>query len=265
MDEQYFSNKILYRSLKDMAHGVPKKEADSVPIEYKYNSYRYRCNEFDGQEILTLGCSQTEGHGMPIELTWPYLISKKMNKDYINLAKGGDGMQAQVTKAFQFFEEFYNPKYIFAVLPIARIEVPLIGMATNNFSDNGIGKGMLSNSFIEKFSKYPHVAEKVLTEEFAIFYNSLFIKMLIAYCNSNNIKLIWTNYNDSSLSNDLFKNFRNGYFKDLYPNNEHLPECHSEFSNNKFFYHAADYDYWPPGHWGFHKHMHLAESIYDML
>jgi hypothetical protein len=265
MNEEEFSNKILHRSLKDMGDGSPRKEYDSVKVEYKLNSYGYRCSEFNGQEVLILGCSHTEGHGMPIELTWPYLISKKINKDYINLAKGGDGMQAQVTKAFQFFKEFYNPKYIFAVLPITRMEVPLIGVNTNNVSDNLMGKGMFNNSFVEKFSKYPHVIEKVLTEEFAIFYNSLFIKMLIAYCDSNNIKLIWTNYNDSSLPYDLFKNFSNGYFKDSYSNCESLPTCHSEFSNNEFFYRAADYKKVPPGHWNFHKHIHIAESMYDML
>ena len=28
---------------------------------------------------------------------------------------------------------------------------------------------------------------------------------------------------------------------------------------------AADYDYCPPGHWGFHKQLHIAESIYIMV
>jgi hypothetical protein len=272
-DETNFPIYFLNRSLKDMSDGTPNKDADSVPIKYNFNSYKYRCNEFNNQEILILGCSQTEGHGLPLELTWPYLISKKMNKDYINLAKGGDGAQAQITKAFQFFKEFYNPKYIFAVFPITRLEVPGIGMSTENGMDKQIQKGLLSNKLIQKFSKFPHTAEHVLPEEFAIFYNILFIKMLIQYCKTNDIKLIWTHYNDSSLNYYSFKDFDSGYFESEYLDqfstmhykDGSVRDCHLEFSDNEFFQFAADYDYWPPGHWGLHRQIHIAESIYSML
>lgn len=259
-------NNFLYRSLKDMSmHALPNKKADSINIDYDLNSQGYRCNEFNNQEILILGCSHTEGHGLPVELTWPYLISKKMNKDYINLAKGGEGAQAQIIKAFQFFKEFYNPKYIFAVFPLARLEVPLIGLRSTNPTSSGIGKGMFSNNKIQKYSKSPHVIEEVLTEEFAIFYNILFIKMLIQYCESNNIKLIWTYHRDMNVEIPSLKNFHSGYFESFYLNKKIEEKCHSEFANHKFFDHAADYNYWPPGHWGLHQQIHIAESIYSML
>lgn len=257
---------FLYRSLKDMSqHALPKEGSDSIKIDYNLNSYGYRCNEFDNQEILILGCSHTEGHGLPLELTWPYLISKKMNKDYINLAKGGEGAQAQITKAFQFFKEFYKPKYIFAVFPITRLEVPMIGVNSKNPTSNGIAKGMFSNKKITKYSKAPHFIEEVLTEEFAIFYNILFIKMLIEYCKSNDIKLIWTYYRDMNIEIPSLTNFDSGYFESFYLHDVIKEKCHLEFSNNQFFDYAADYDYWPPGHYGFHQQMHIAESIYSML
>jgi hypothetical protein len=268
-------NVFVNRSLKEMSlDAVPNPNADSIPINYKLNSQGYRCDEFNNQKILTLGCSHTEGHGMPIELTWPYLISKKINKDYINLAKGGDGMQAQIIKAFQFFKEFYHPEYIFAVFPIARIEIPLINFTTINEgsgnrteSRENIGKAMLSNKLIEKFSKEPHIAENVLPEEFAIFYNILFLKIFIQYCESNNIKLLWTYSNDSTLAPYSFKDFTDTYFESPYLNQK-IPKkigCHSEFADNRFFENAADYKYWPPGHWGLHQQIHIAESIYNML
>ena len=268
-------NVFVNRSLKEMSNdAIPKLEADSVPINYKLNSQGYRCDEFNNQKILTLGCSHTEGHGMPIELTWPYLISEKMNKDYVNLAKGGEGMQAQIIKAFQFFKEFHHPEYIFAVFPIARIEVPLINFTVKNDnkgndseSRENIGKAMLSNKLIEKFSKEPHMAENVLPEEFGIFYNILFLKIFIQYCESNNIKLLWTYYNDSHLAPYSFKDFTDTYFESPYLNSK-IPKkigCHLEFSDNEFFDNAADYNYWPPGHWGFHQQIHIAESIHNML
>ncbi len=271
--EYSFQDRFLYRSLKEMSgYAMPNQDADSVKIEYNLNSYGYRCDEFKDQEILTLGCSQTEGHGLPIDLTWPYLISKKMNKNYINLAKGGEGAQSQVVKAFKFFEEFYHPKYIFAAFPMARIDVPLIGLTTRNSNrspmdprlktrfpeDNKnegkikIGKAILNNGLLEKYSKAPYKIESVLPEEFAFFYNILFIKILIQYCEANDIKLIWTDCKDIKLNTSSLKEFHNGYFESPYQNQPIEKKCHSEFADNPFFHYAADYDYWPPGHWNFH-------------
>lgn len=266
MDNEKSLNNFLYRSLEDMGmHALPNKDADSVEINYDFNSYGYRCDEFNNQEILTLGCSHTEGHGLPVDLTWPYLISQKMNKSYISLAKGGEGAQAQVIKAFQFFKEFYNPKYIFAVFPLARLEIPLIGVNSKNPTSYDIGKGLFSNNKIQKYSKSPHFVEEVLTEEFAIFYNVMFIKMLIQYCEANDIKLIWTYYKDMNTEMPSLKNMHNGFFESPYLDKKIEEKCHSEFSNNEFFDYAADHNYWPPGHWGLHQHIHIAESIYNII
>lgn len=259
-------NEVIYRSLKDMScNAFPNLEADSIKIDYNLNSYGYRCNEFNNQEILILGCSHTEGHGLPIEQTWPYLLSKKLNKDYINLAKGGDGAQAQIVKAFQFFKEFHKPKYIFAMFPITRLEIPTFGIRSQNPGCCNIGKGMISNKKIAKYSKAPHFAEEVLTEEFAIFYNILFIKMLIEYCESNNIKFIWSYHADMNIEMPPFNDLHHGYFDSSFLNKMIEEKCHLEFADHDFFEHAADYDYWPPGHWGLHQQLHIAESIENML
>ena len=266
-EKDMVSNKLFFRSLKDMsAHTDPIEGSDCIPIDYVFNSKGYRCNEFSDQEILILGCSQTEGHGMPIELTWPHILSKKMNKDYINLAKGGDGMQGQITKAFQFFKEFYNPKYIFAVFPLTRLEVLSIKNDKNKGSLGvSIRRAMFSNDLVETFSKAPHRAESVFPEEFAIFYNILFIKMLSQYCETNNIKLLWTYYMDTSIEIPSFENLIAGYFDADYINRRIEEKCHSEFADNILFEHAADSKSFPPGHWGSHHHMHIADHIYNML
>lgn len=276
--------KIFKRSLYDMSkidtgpQTIPEK--DALPVKYMMNSHGYRCDEFNNQKILTLGCSQTEGHGLPVELTWPYLISKKMNAEYINLAKGGDGAQGQVTKTFQFFKDFYHPEYIFAVFPLGRIEIPAIkdvfyskNKQDKNFmfQENEITRAILHNHKLEKFSKMPHIAEDVLPEEFAIFYNILFIRMLSQYCKSNNIKFIWTYYKDTTTNILPFGDSVDGYFDfDSYLDFESFEsnpalDCHTEFSDHEFFTRAADFKKFPPGHWGFHKQIHIAEVIHSMI
>lgn len=62
MNNENKIDKILYRSLEEMGnHAWPPTQADCVEIDYSLNSQGYRCNEFNNQEILVLGCSHTEG------------------------------------------------------------------------------------------------------------------------------------------------------------------------------------------------------------
>lgn len=292
---------LFSRSLKSMGgkiQDVPfPMESDRIDILYNHNSYGYRCEEFNGQEVLILGCSYTRGDGLPLDLTWPYMIANKMNKPYINLAKGGDGMQAQVFKAFQFFREFYNPKYIFGLFPLTRLEMPYVkdifavdkNPKITDIDGKYIQNVFISNTKIEKFSKLPHSIDEVLPEEAAIFYNLMFIKMLDQYCKSNNIKFLWTVYNDLEYKGDnsqlLFKMNLDSYFVDPSLNWSDKPikhdSCHLDLSNHKLFYYAADSSEHEldlsnrpnkiyssahlTGHWGFHKHIHLADTIYNLL
>ncbi len=89
--------------------------------------------------------------------------------------------------------------------------------------------------------------------------------MLIEYCESNNIRLIWTHIIDMNIEIPSLKDFHSGYFESFYVNDEIISDCHLEFSDNEFFNYAADYEYWPPGHWGLHKQLHIAESMYNMI
>lgn len=292
---------LFFRSLKSMGGKIQKEpfplHSDRIQILYNHNSYGYRCDEFNNQEVLILGCSYTRGDGLPLDLTWPYMIANKMNKPYINLAKGGDGMQAQVFKAFQFFREFYNPKYIFGLFPLTRLEMPYVkdvfAVDKNpkiiDINKKYIQNVFISNTKIEKFSKLPHSIDEIMPEEASIFYNLMFIQMLDQYCKSNNIKFLWTTYNDleykGNQSHVLNKLKLSSYFNEpaLHWSDKPIKHnsCHSEFSNNQLFYYAADSEehdlnlskeylkFYKPtdpiGHWGFHKHMHLAETIYNML
>ena len=282
---------------------------DNPQIEYKNNSFGYRCEEFNHQRILTLGCSNTHGHGMPMELTWPYLLSKKMNLSYSNLATGGDGIQAQVIKAFQYFKEIGNPDYIFGVFPLTRIETQYVhskfgigGTSSDSYRGKEdrkfIQQAFLDEIEFQKYSQSPHNANEVLPVEFAIFYNLMFIQMLEQYCKSNNIKFLWSIYDFHAQSND-FKNkinsncyFTDSCFTDPEPwyipqtdttgldkinlkdfkklkNGEIQSACHGELSKNELFYMGADHIYtlkdFRQGHWGLHKHIHVAEAIYRHL
>lgn len=265
---------LFSRSLKVMSSKQPGRTTmlnDNQRIYYTYNSYGYRSEEFIDQKVLTLGCSQTLGVGLPLDYTWPFLLSEKMHMPYISLAKGGDSMQAQVIKAFQFFKEFYHPEYIFGLFPMSRMEMPYVkdvfGVDKQpNISDKDrayIQNIFINNSKIEKFSKLPHSEDEIIPEEVPIFYNLMFIQMLDQYCKTNNIKFFWTAYNDTSYY-DVTENIKmDSYLLGDFINDGTVRTCHQEYSGDLFDFAADDKLGYP--HWGLHQQIHLAESFYKML
>lgn len=90
-------------------------------IEYKFNNYGFRTPyDFDfnnGEKgILTLGCSFTEGIGLPLEYMWGYKLAKALNLNYYTCALGGQGLHT----AFRLLL-YYGPRLnvddIFLLVP----------------------------------------------------------------------------------------------------------------------------------------------------
>lgn len=283
--DQYEDYKYLFnRSLKEMSPSFNFNDKDPLDLSflrlwddaydvgYKHNSYGYRCNEFGNQKIMFLGCSNTYGMGLKLEHTWPHILSKKLNADYINLARGGDSAQAQVVKAFEFFKEFHNPEVIFAMFPIFRIESPKVKKVLEKNKVNNEGQYEILQHFfnnekadIFKYAKAPYNLDNILPREFSIFYTFIFIHILIQYCESNKIKLIWMLNDMGNLEKakeilnlkhpDNFVNL--DFFSREYLNNH---DCHLEFKDEIDFDVAAD-----NGHLGLHYHLHIAEKLYSLM
>jgi len=66
---------------------------DNVDITYTYNPQGFRCadlNNFLGKPVnIALGCSFTEGVGLPVECVWPSLIEQHTKYPVLNLGIGG--------------------------------------------------------------------------------------------------------------------------------------------------------------------------------
>ena len=65
-------------------------------VNYVRNSYGHRCKELADLDlnnyILYVGCSYTEGIGLELEKTYPYLVSNDLDTDYYNLGLGATGV-----------------------------------------------------------------------------------------------------------------------------------------------------------------------------
>src|ERR1700756_242977 len=73
-------------------------------FKYKFNSHGFRCDEFNLTSelpVVFLGCSSTEGIGLPLGHTWAYQLHQKivgktdLKIPYWNLALGGTGIDTQ--------------------------------------------------------------------------------------------------------------------------------------------------------------------------
>jgi hypothetical protein len=254
---------------------VYSPEDTAQKVEYYVNQHGYRSTEFDkDNEVLVLGCSQTHGSGLPNEFTWPEIFSKSINKQYSRLATPGDSINGQVYKAFKYFEEVGNPKVVVGLFPLHRLEysaVPGKFISTSSWGQAevikpSVGIAFFYQDYITKLSKAPHDPEYVIPRELAIFYNFMFIKMLEQYCESHNIKFIWSIYEDDGLENVMGSTMQilNNYIKTSQETNLAGRHCCEKNNDHQLYSWAADYDKKKGlGHWGIHVHQHMAKLFLD--
>ena len=97
-------------------------------IEYKFNNLGFRSDvDFHPKDhgAVFLGCSFTEGVGLPLEYTWGYHMSKYLDEPFFNLGIGGKGIHAAYRnlvnahnyglifdKVFLFAPPFYRYEFI---------------------------------------------------------------------------------------------------------------------------------------------------------
>lgn len=94
-------------------------------IEYRYNDFGYRCDNFNDHNVIPivyLGCSLTEGIGLPIESTWGYLLTERIrvvtNKKipFWSLAQAARGIDNQANLLYEFTRT-HPIKYVFCLFP----------------------------------------------------------------------------------------------------------------------------------------------------
>jgi hypothetical protein len=91
------SEEALSANLKELADDWYYRTAE---ITYNHNSFGHRSIEPKNLNldnyILFTGCSHTEGIGLELEKTYPYLVADQLGCDYYNLAIGGSGIDAMM-------------------------------------------------------------------------------------------------------------------------------------------------------------------------
>lgn len=276
----------------------PKRKSSLPGQDYFYNSYGFRSPEFSPEnELLTLGCSFTEGYGIDKdEHIWAHQLADMLGVKYSNLAQGGESVGAQVRKAFAYFKKFGHPKYVVALLPdLYRFEYPynekLLVTHKEKYKDREL-RYVRSSNFVGDYekvstiSRLPHRVNDVINEEVRNFYSIQQLWMLEQYCVSNGIKFVWSfwspehtdlMYKLKTIDPSCVENFvdvgaRNWWYDEktgednFYPEQRQLPKerviCHKEYEDLEYFHLGKDR---PSPHPGMHRHIHWAEAFYKKI
>lgn len=91
---------------------------------YVYNSEGFRDEEFDQQPAaLALGCSHTEGVGIPIQASWPRQLQNLLGLKVWNLGSSGAALDT-CFRLLDYWIIHLNVKYVFCAMPgLERYEV----------------------------------------------------------------------------------------------------------------------------------------------
>lgn len=111
-------------NLKEHKDQLEKYNWIDNPITYKFNSHGFRSNEFSNKpSIMFLGCSHTVGIGLPVEATWPYIVSQKLNLEMCNLGLSSGSCDSAFRIANHYVSKI-KPQVVFLLAPDqARLEV----------------------------------------------------------------------------------------------------------------------------------------------
>jgi hypothetical protein len=68
-------------------------------VLYHHNKLHYRCDNFEKNvDILFSGCSMTYGYGVPVELTFPHIVSDTLSYSYSNIGLLSESVSSQVRR-----------------------------------------------------------------------------------------------------------------------------------------------------------------------
>ena len=274
-------------------------EVERDEYDYIWNSDGIRSVEFITKpKVVALGCSITLGQGLPIELRWTDILSKRINQPIGNISYSGGSISQIVSSFVGMINQYeYTPEYVICNFPPFERFYFISGDGVE-LKDYSLG-----NKLRKTKDQAPWDYSATIPYEW-VYYSALnSLQILEAFCKINKIKLIWSTWTNS-LSDDqekfLSDNF-SYYYKDtvrkefpphfefyvdakeisqLTPyykmkNWEHIG-CHKKEQTiyKEIFDYA--YDYHKIGnskdkkitrspHPGVHKHIHWAEFYFNIM
>ena len=226
--EAYFPMDFIDLSISGFKDGrdrdpfLEKENKNTKAIRYPEPPAK---NLFDKKaDFISLGCSVTFGIGVGKGQAWDEIIANKLNLTHASISLAGGSTVWMINNFFSHVEKYGNPKIVLAFFPdFTRMHVA--SRKTEMVPESGISN---TNDLIiryktqkdktyrydNKYFKKPLIAEEVFPLETAFDTSLQYIKMLEAYCNTNNIIFMWStwvreqeHWLDNNIEETKFKNY----------------------------------------------------------
>lgn len=171
---------------------------------YVSNSMGYRGDkEFDSRvDLITTGCSQTWGQGIPEEAMWANILASNLELSHANIAAPGWSVQQIVSSTMSYIQKHGKPKLIVALLPdfgralVMQLSKVLVLDNPLHVPEMSVGKIQFSgeDSDKPKLSKAPHRGKDVIPTEEPVFRAAQTWAAFMEYCKIGGIELVWTSW-----------------------------------------------------------------------
>jgi hypothetical protein len=183
--------------------------------DYTLNNYNYRGPDFGPDvDIITAGCSQTFGMGVPDNGPWPVHLAESLDASYVNLAIPGASVESIIDSVYRYMDTFGKPKRGIVILfpDLLRNSVVInsaINTATYSNTGDFIPQYHSDDSKLRLLSycpmgypaptyiKRPYPIENTLVMEESVKTAVLKIKDLERFCKYAGIKLVWSSWSDT--------------------------------------------------------------------
>jgi hypothetical protein len=270
---------------------VPRSEYD-----YQWNSDGLRSVDFATKpRVVALGCSITLGQGLPVAMRWSDLLSKKLGEPVGNISYSGAAIMKDVSSFFGLVHTYrYLPEVV--ICNFANFQRLYFPDPKNEY----MREYFLNSEPRVYKAEAPFEYGKILPFEWVYYSNLDHIKMLEAFCFTNNIKLIWSTWS-TNLTDEMenvlstkFMNYVPDITRDIFPDDFEYPQSpksvaeiskhfvitkdagchanekeeHAEVFDYAYDYHKKAGEWGPGSHWphpGLHRHLHWSEFYYNEL
>lgn len=218
---------------ENLSHG----ETDDGSVIYKFNNEYYRSDDFTTDKnnrfhILYAGCSESEGMGGPINDVWTHQLHTQLKNQhdvggFYSISRSGYGWQKIISNFLIYEKKYGTPTHLFVLIPNLVRKFSWkedIGIwyydqkwpeiyPKHKLSERST---MLNNESINKEERYITIEEH--RESLIDFVAGW--KLFEAYCESKNVKLVWSTWNYSENPNLIKMGFNN--FVEIDPKDFHI-------------------------------------------
>lgn len=295
---QPYAKNIFYSTSEDVLWGTVDEHTT-----YEINNWGLRGHIDENADVIATGCSITFGVGVSEETRWSNLLSKKINKNIINLGTPGASVDFICNNIIKYCLNVKMPKKVFCLMPDFFRSMVVVDkdffnsnhLGTKKVRENIAKDDSLSliycNPSINMYNKslFMEIKDKDSIEDSVSPHQLIFnavnaIYILESFCSTNNIDLHWTTWDIPSkiLMQKLLRieNFKLKKYKPILNghgtvftncnNTDTLCSQSFELKNNPFWDRGSDYVVLNGkkdkdiGHPGIHFHVHIADFFYNL-